>query len=157
MRQVNSTTGNLTMKSSSDVVWEPFFAFVPPTLLVKSIGDMSTAAGLVRSILPQHRYQRLLIPRRIIHPIRPFCLSECIPIRRLSAHLNSNILFQQHSICKYDAIALRLLREPGRASPLTAPTRTASSPTHATPTTPSESAGNGEDSSPALPIQTCRV
>jgi len=45
--EVNSTTGNFTMKSSSDVVWEPFFAFVPPTLLIKSIGDMSTAAGLV--------------------------------------------------------------------------------------------------------------
>ena len=45
--QVNSTTGNLTMKNDSDIVWEPFFAFAPPTLLIKAISDMGTASAKV--------------------------------------------------------------------------------------------------------------
>ena len=50
--QLNITTRNLTKKTNSDLVWEPILAFIPPTLLIKSIADLGsnsaadTASGI---------------------------------------------------------------------------------------------------------------
>jgi hypothetical protein len=38
------------MKTNSDIVWEPFFAFAPPTLLIKAIADMGAASAKVTRV-----------------------------------------------------------------------------------------------------------
>lgn len=38
-------SGNYTWKDNSDPVWEPLFAFVPPTLLVKAIADLGVLSA----------------------------------------------------------------------------------------------------------------
>jgi hypothetical protein len=40
--ELNITTRNLTKKTNSDIVWEPILAFIPPTLLIKSISDLGS-------------------------------------------------------------------------------------------------------------------
>ena len=43
--ETNITTKNLTRKTTSDVVLAPILALAPPTLLIKSIGDMGEATA----------------------------------------------------------------------------------------------------------------
>jgi hypothetical protein len=43
--ETNITTGNLTRKTSGDVVLEPLFSILPPSLLIKDVSDFGKLTG----------------------------------------------------------------------------------------------------------------